>query len=100
MKSPERCKSIDEVREAIDLLDKKIIKLFGKRSKYVKKIVKFKNKDKDSIIAKERYDNVIASRREIAQSFGLNPDIIEAVYRKLLDYFIEEEFNELKKDNL
>ena len=91
MKLPGECTSIEEVREAIDLLDKEIISLLGKRYGYVKTIVRFKEKDKDSIIAHERREQVIRSRRQMAAENGLNPDVIETVYRSLISHFIEEE---------
>ncbi len=93
MKSPEDCTSIQEIRQAIDKLDHQIIGLLGERFKYVKEIVKYKEKDKDSIVAKERLEAVIQSRRKIAKENGLNPDIIEDMYRNLISYFIQEELN-------
>ena len=53
MKKPEDCKDIDEIRNSIDQLDAEIIRLLGERFKYIQEIVKYKNKDKESIIAKE-----------------------------------------------
>jgi isochorismate pyruvate lyase len=99
VKNPRDCKSIQEVRQAIDKLDHQIINLIGKRFKYVKEIVKYKEKDKDSIVAKERREAVIQSRRKIAEENGLNPDIIENIYRTLIGYFIQEELNLTKKLN-
>ncbi|MBN2610707.1 MAG: chorismate mutase [Bacteroidales bacterium] len=97
MKSPENCQNIHDIREAIDELDKQIISLFGKRFRYVKEIVKFKEKNEESIVAKERRDAVIASRRELAAENGLNPDVIENLYRNLISHFIEEELKLIKE---
>ncbi len=91
MRIPEKCESIDEIRAAIDSIDNEIIRLLGKRFTYVKEIVKFKDKDKDSIIARERYNEVLENRRKLAIKNGLNPDLIEEIYRRLIDFFINKE---------
>ncbi len=97
MKKPEECKDIDEIRNSIDLLDAEIIRLLGERFKYVQEIVKYKNKDRDSIVAKERREQVIRTRRELAVENGLNPDIIEQIYKLLIDHFIDEELELIKE---
>ena len=91
MKSPKECQNIEDVRNAIDQLDTNIIELLGKRFQYVKEIVKYKPTDKKSIVALPRLNAVISSRRELASQNGLSPDVIENVYRMLIDYFIAEE---------
>ena len=91
MNTPSDCKSIEEVREAIDKLDQKIIALLGERYEYVKEVIRFKEPNETSIVAKDRFDSVIASRRELAKNEGLDPDVIENIYRDLLNYFISEE---------
>jgi isochorismate pyruvate lyase len=87
---PEECQSIEEVRAEIDALDKQIISLLGRRFSFVKEIVKYKS-NKNEIVAQERYDEVIRSRRELAQMNNLSPDVIEQIYRMLIAHFIEEE---------
>ena len=91
MKPANQCSTIDEVRKAIDIIDQQIIELLGKRFEYVKEIIRFKKPEQDSIIAQQRYDEVIASRRKLAEKNGLDPSVIESMYRELLRHFIEEE---------
>lgn len=98
MKEPSECSNIEEVRSAIDEIDRNIIKLFGERFCYAKCIVKFKDKNEKSIIAKERFDAVIKSRRELAVKNGLDADVIEKMYRILINYFIEEEIKLMNKN--
>lgn len=97
MKQAADCTSIEEVREAIDIIDKQIIELLGERYKYVKEIVRFKKPTEESIIAKGRYDAVIASRRLLAEEYGLDADLIEKIYTDLLTHFIEEELKIINK---
>ncbi len=96
MKSPEKCESIEEVRRAIDSIDQEIIQLLGKRLGYVKEVVRFKEPTREGIVAQERFNAVIASRREWAAQQGLEPDVIEKVYRELLGHFINEELKIIK----
>jgi isochorismate pyruvate lyase len=97
MKPAKDCTSIEEVREAIDSIDEQIIALLGERYKYVKEIVRFKEPTEESIVARSRFDAVISTRRTLAEENGLNPDLIEKLYRDLLSHFIDEELKIIKK---
>lgn len=100
MKSPQECQNINEVRECIDTIDSQIIELLAKRFDYVKAIVPFKAKTTDAIIAKERKEQVIKSRRNLAEKYGLDPVIIEQIYTLLINYFIEQELKLISTKNV
>lgn len=91
MKAPTECTSIEEVRFAIDAIDKQIVELIGQRALYVHEVVKYKTPDKESVIASRRKAQVFAQRREWAEEQGLDPDVIEQVYQILVEYFIKKE---------
>ena len=95
-KLPEECENINDIRTEIDNIDRKVIDLLGKRFGYVKEVVKFKF-NKDEVIAQKRYDEVIANRRDWAKANHLSPDLIEEIYRTMLNYFIEEEIKLLEQ---
>lgn len=97
MKLPKDCKTIEDIRNAIDTLDQEIINLMGQRFGYVKEIIRFKEPTEESIVARKRFDAVISSRRDLAEKEGLDPDIIEKIYRDLLNHFIAEELKLIKK---
>ena len=99
MKAVKDCENIKDIRQAIDELDEEIITLLGRRYQYVKEIVRFKEKNEESIIARDRREAVIRSRRELAAENGLDPDIIEDLYRKLISHFIEEELKLIREEN-
>jgi isochorismate pyruvate lyase len=96
MKSPADCTSIDEIRQAIDELDRTIVETLGRRFAYVKAITRFK-KTAEDVAAPARYQQVLATRRAWAEEAGLNPDVIEQMYRLLIAYFIDEEMKNLAK---
>lgn len=94
MKSPEECTTIDEVRQEIDRLDRTIIEALGHRFGYVKAVTRFKKSPVD-VQAPARYAQVLSTRRTWAEEAGLNPDVIEQIYRDLLAYFIDEEMKQM-----
>jgi isochorismate pyruvate lyase len=91
MKKPAECESIEDVRNAIDAIDRHIVELIGTRAQYVHEVVKYKTPDKESVVAAKRRAEVFAKRREWALEEGLDPDVIESVYHTLVDYFIRKE---------
>jgi isochorismate pyruvate lyase len=95
MKEPEDCLNIQEIRKEIDNLDRKIIATLGKRFKYVKSAAKFKRSE-TSVKAPERFRLMLEQRRVWAEVEGLNPDVIETLYRDLVNYFISEELKNWK----
>ena len=99
MRKPSDCKCIEDIREEIDRIDTEVIKLLGERFGFVKEVVKYKSKDKDSIVAKKRYDAVLETRRIWAKQNGLDPDLIYSIYKQLLDHFISEEMKIVEKNN-
>jgi isochorismate pyruvate lyase len=98
MKDPESCKSIEEIRQAIDEIDCQILKLFSERYGFVKAIVKFKT-DEASVIAENRQKEVIEKRREWATELGLNPDLFEDIYWTLMRYNVRKELEMLNNNN-
>lgn len=98
MKSPANCKSIEEIREVIDEIDRHIMELYCERAGFVKAITKFKI-DKESVIASDRQKEMIEKRREWAKELGLNPDVIEEIFQNLLNFNVQEELEILKHIN-
>jgi tRNA-Thr(GGU) m(6)t(6)A37 methyltransferase TsaA len=82
--------SLAEARAAIDLIDAEVIRLLGNRADYVRQVVNFKNTPEE-VRAPDRYAEVMRRRRELAEANGLNPHVIEEIYKLLVNHFIEEE---------
>lgn len=85
------CKSKEEVREQIDLIDQELIRLFAKRYEFVKEIVKFKEKTEDAIVAQDRKDKVIRQRSEWAEDYGLDKEAYAQLFRLLVEHNIAKE---------
>jgi isochorismate pyruvate lyase len=99
MKNPGNCKSIEEIREAIDVIDYQIMKLYRERYEFVKEIVKFKT-DEASVIAENRQEEVIAQRRAWATELGLSPDLFENIFRDLIRFNVQKELEILKNTSI
>jgi isochorismate pyruvate lyase len=96
MKQSKKCSTIQEVRTEIDRIDRQVIALFGERFEYVKEIVRFKSNEEE-VAAKPRYDEVLKVRRKWAEENGINPDVVESIYKTLMQYFIDEQMKMLKE---
>lgn len=90
MKTPDQCQSMVDVRDEIDRLDRQIITLLGQRFVYVKVAAKFKTNETD-VRAPERFQAMLKQRRAWALEEKLSADLIEKLYRDLVNHFIDEE---------
>lgn len=93
MKAPDGCTNLQEIRTEIDRLDREVIAAFGQRFAYVKAAAKFKNSETE-VKAPDRFAAMLQQRREWAVEEGLNPNLIEQLYRDLVTHFIEEEMKQ------
>ena len=84
------CKSIEEVRENINMIDRKIIELISQRSGYVEQAAKFKKTTED-VKAPSRVEEVISKVRGLAVENDLDPDIVEKIYRTMISCFVDYE---------
>ncbi len=97
MKSPAECQTIEEVRAEIDRLDRQIVAALGQRFQYVKAIVQFKHSEAE-IEAPLRRQTVLRQRRQWAEDAGFPPDAVEEMYANLIDFFVQEEKRDWKKE--
>jgi len=97
MKHPDECANIQEVREEIDIIDREVIQALSKRFQYVIAAARFKTSEA-SVRSPDRFEAMLQQRREWAQESGLNPDVVENVYRDLVNYYIEEELKHYKSE--
>jgi isochorismate pyruvate lyase len=102
MKEAKDCQSIQEIREVIDEIDYQILTSFALRNEYVEAIVKFKH-DRHGIIAGERQKEVLHRRSKWAKEMGLDPEVIELIYKTLINSNIQKEleiFGNKEKTNI
>ena len=97
MKNPDECANIQEVRDEIDIIDREVIEALSKRFQYVIAAARFKTSEA-SVRSPDRFQAMLQQRREWAQESGLNPDVVENIYRHLVNYYIEEELKHYKAE--
>lgn len=86
-------KSIKEIRENIDRIDRQIVDLLAERSASVKQAAKFK-KTTDDVKAPQRVEQVIANIKALSEELGTNPVVVEQIYRAMISGFINQEMAE------
>lgn len=92
-----KCVSLEQVRENIDRIDNEIIKLIAERGEYVTQASAFKKSEK-AVRDSSRVETVVKNARSKAEQFGANPDLIEALYREMIERFISAEMSVFKGD--
>jgi len=98
LRPPEACESLEDVRGAIDDLDREILRLLGSRARYVAAAARFKT-DRNSVRAPGRQRAMLARRREWAEEEGLDPDFVEALYRDIVSHFVGREMDDWQGGN-
>jgi isochorismate pyruvate lyase len=87
---PEKCQSLEEIREGMDAIDRQIISLLAARVAYVRAAAKFKT-SAALVAAPDRVQKVLDTRREWAEQAGLDGDVIRGLYRDIVTYCVGEE---------
>ncbi len=90
MKEPHDCESLDEIRTQIDRLDRSLITTISRRQEYVHAAARFK-RSQEQVHARERQRRMLAARRLWAENEGVDPDLMETIFRTMVDHFIEAE---------
>ncbi len=92
-----KCSSLDEVRDNINRIDNEIIKLIAERGQYVVQAFSFK-KDTEGVRDTNRVEEVIKKVRGKAVEYGASPDLVEALYREMIQRFVNIELDEFQKN--
>tara|TARA_Y100001934_G_scaffold188402_1_gene222221 strand:+ start:1612 stop:1911 length:300 start_codon:yes stop_codon:yes gene_type:complete len=95
-KSAEECLGMEDIRAEIDRRDRQIIALLGERAGYVHAAAAFKTSE-DGVRAPERFRTMLQTRRDWAEQEGLDADMVEDLYRNLVEHFIQKEMKAFQK---
>ena len=88
--------SLADVRRHIDRLDQLIAPLLCQRLFFVKQAANFKP-SKEAVVVPARVEEIVRSVRAVAEKHEMNPDVIEHIYRIIIDDFTAEEKNNWDK---
>ena len=84
------CADLAEVRRNIDRLDRDIVELLAERAGYVEQAAGFKA-TKAQVVDNDRIEDVVLKVRHLANENGTDPDLIEHIYRSMIDAYIIHE---------
>lgn len=93
MMTPTTCHSLGDVRDNIDRLDRIIVPLLAERAGYVTQAAGFKP-EKSQVVDHPRIEAIIAKVRALAEAEATDPDLIERIYRAMIDAYIAFESGE------
>ncbi|MDX1738541.1 MAG: chorismate mutase [Alphaproteobacteria bacterium] len=96
MRKIEYCEDMSDVRRNIDRLDVEIVTLLKERAGYVAQAGRIKE-SADNVRIPERIEEVVSNVKRLASELDLDPAIVEAAYRPMIDAYIDFEMREFKK---
>jgi len=92
--------SMEALRREIDTVDRQIIHLLKKRADLIDRAVDLKLKARLPARIDSRVEEVVANVCAQAQELGLAPDLVEEIWRKLIDWSICHEEKTLGKGHI
>lgn len=89
--TPAECRSMLEVRQGVDALDRLLVAVLAERQRYMDAAARIKQ-DRGQVHDAARIEDVVAKVRAAAREAGLSEAIAEPVWRTLIDRCIAHEF--------
>ena len=90
-KAPAECRTMPELREQIDRLDRALVALVAERQRYIERAAQIKQ-DRALVRDEARIADVISKVLAEARRAGLSEAIAEPVWRTLVERSIAHEF--------
>ncbi len=91
MLSPADCPDMPTLRSQIDALDRELVRLLAQRTTYIDRAVEIKTEAGLPASIPARIEDVVAKVKANAEDEGLDPEIVEVMWRKLIDWSIARE---------
>lgn len=86
----EKVESLQQAYTVLDQIDESLIELIAARQFYVNQAVRFKPTEP------LRVEQVIEQVRHHATSQGVDADMVERIYRDMIQHFIQRELKEIR----
>lgn len=90
-RAPEDCNSMAELRHEIDALDSSLIDLLALRTRYIDRAIDLKRIEGLPARTSDRVEDVIRKVRATARDRGLDQDLIERLWRDIIEWSIARE---------
>ena len=92
----QKCDNMDEVRLELDRIDQAMVDLICERFAFVDRAWQLKNSPADARVP-WRVQQVIDRVRARAEENNLPPELVEALWRQMIGWFIQYEEEKLRK---
>lgn len=90
------CTTMDEVRDGVNALDDLLVPLLVARGGYMTQAARVKN-DEALVRDEARIQTIIDRVRPMAEAQGGNADLMERIYRAMMECYIAYEHDELAR---
>lgn len=95
--APAQCRDMTEVRVEIDRVDTALVDLIAERFGYVERAWQLKLEARQEANVPWRNQQVFDKVRARASEKGLPPDLVEALWRQMVGWFIQYEEEKLRR---
>jgi isochorismate pyruvate lyase len=99
MSSAMKKNGIAELRDEIDAVDEKLVKLLAERQRLVEAIIGVKQQNGIPARIPERVDYVIDRARVLARAHHLDPALAESIWTEMVEWFVAHEERTLDMKN-
>ena len=97
-KSPQNCTNMQELRTLIDEIDRDLVAKIALRVKCIEQAAKLKIEVGLPAHIPERIEAVISNVRLRAVEVGTAPDLVENIWRVMIDWAVKHETDLMRKD--
>ncbi len=91
MRAAEECTTMRELRAAIDALDTELVAALAKRAAYIDRAITLKQAEGLPANIPDRVEEVVSKVKHSALQTGLDPVLVERLWRLLIAWSIERE---------
>lgn len=98
MRSPQVCKTMDEVRSEIDRVDAALVDMLAERWAYIDRMWELKRAEAAAASVPWRNREVIDKVRARAAEKGMPPEMAEALWRQIIGWGIQYQDEKLREE--
>ena len=75
---------LKEIRENLDRIDQSLVTILAERMSFIPKVAEYKKAKGVARFQPEREKQIIESKRKLAEEHGLNPDLVEDLFKRII----------------
>lgn len=94
---PRDCNSMQALRAEIDELDEALVRLLAQRATYIDRAIQLKQINGWPARIPERVEDVVSKVKETAVRLGFDPELVEGLWRPLIEWSIAREAKVIKE---